>query len=327
MKKMIFGVLASLLILAAGCAKEEVPKEEIIDEVYREERVVVSLHEGELSGRLMSPRENGKSYLVIIVPGSGPTDRNGNNPQAGQNNNLLMIAEALSDAGHYSLRYDKRGIGESQNLIKKESDMDFHDSINDVLLWMSKFKDDERFEKIILLGHSEGALVAAEACSMSTECSGLISVSGTATRAHELLLKQLEDQSKELYDLSVPIIDELIQGNIVPEVPLSLFNLFRPSVQPYLITWFSYDPVETMSTIKEPVLIIHGDRDIQISHEEAQKLHEALPGSRLEIINGMNHVLKPAPEDMLGNIATYSDPKLPLHDQFKEKIIEFIDGL
>ncbi len=327
MKKMIFGVLASLLILAAGCAKEEVPKEEIIDEVYREERVVVSLHEGELSGRLMSPRENGKSYLVIIVPGSGPTDRNGNNPQAGQNNNLLMIAEALSDAGHYSLRYDKRGIGESQNLIKKESDMDFHDSINDVLLWMSKFKDDERFDKIILLGHSEGALVAAEACSMSTECSGLISVSGTATRAHELLLKQLEDQSKELYDLSVPIIDELIQGNIVPEVPLSLFNLFRPSVQPYLITWFSYDPVETMSTIKEPVLIIHGDRDIQISHEEAQKLHEALPGSRLEIINGMNHVLKPAPEDMLGNIATYSDPKLPLHDQFKEKIIEFIDGL
>jgi len=327
MKKGISVVLVSLLILAAGCGREEAPKEEIIDEVYREERVVVSLHEGELSGRLMSPRKSGKSHLVIIVPGSGPTDRNGNNPQAGQNNNLLMIAEALSDAGHYSLRYDKRGIGESQNLIKKESDMDFHDSINDVLLWMSQYKDDERFDKIILLGHSEGALVAAEACSISMECDGLISVSGTATRAHELLLKQLESQSKELYDLSVPIIDELVKGNIVPEIPVNLFSLFRPSVQPYLITWFSYDPIKTMSPIKNPVLIIHGDRDIQISHEEAKKLHDALPESKLEIIEGMNHVLKPAPEDMLGNIATYSDPKLPLHDEFKEKIIEFIDGL
>ena len=327
MKKGISVILLALLVFATSCGKEEAPKEEIIDEIYKEERVAIGFHEGELSGRLMSPQTTGKSHLVIIVPGSGPTDRNGNNPQAGQNNNLLMIAEALSDAGHYSLRYDKRGIGESQNLIRKESDMDFHDSINDVLSWMTKFQDDERFDKIILLGHSEGALIAAEACSMSVECGGLISVSGTATRAHELILKQLEAQSQELHDLSVPIIDELVNGNIVPEVPVSLFNLFRPSVQPYLITWFSYDPVRIMSSIKDPVLIIHGDRDIQISHEEAQRLHEALPGSRLEIIPGMNHVLKPAPKDMAGNIATYSDPELPLHDEFKEKIIEFINGL
>lgn len=327
MKKGLTAIIVLMLIFSAACGNKEVPKEEIIDDVYREERVVVSLNEGELSGRLMSPQKKGKSHLVIIVPGSGPTDRNGNNPQAGQNNNLLMIAEALSDAGHYSLRYDKRGIGESKNLIRKESDMDFHDSINDVLLWMKKYQDDERFDKIILLGHSEGALVAAEACSMATECGGLISVSGTATPAHELLLKQLEAQSKEMYDLSVPIIEELVNGNIVPEVPVSLFNLFRPSVQPYLITWFSYNPAETMARIKDPVMIIHGDRDIQISHDEAQKLHDALPGSRLEIIHGMNHVLKPAPEDMLGNIATYSDPDLPLHEDFKEKIIEFINSL
>lgn len=326
MKKRISLIIMALVFLGTSCGKEA-PKVEIIDELYTEERVVISFNEGELSGRLMSPEAEGKSHLVIIVPGSGPTDRNGNNPQAGQNNNLLMIAEALSDAGHYSLRYDKRGIGESQNLIKKESDMDFHDSINDVLSWVNKFKNDERFDKIILLGHSEGALVAAEACAMSTDCGGLISVSGTATKAHELILKQLEAQSQELYDLSLPIIDELVKGNIVPEIPVSLFSLFRPSVQPYLITWFSYDPVKTMSLIKDPVLIIHGDNDIQISHEEARKLHEALPGSRLEIIEGMNHVLKPSPSDRMGNIATYSDPKLPLHDEFKTKIIEFINSL
>lgn len=327
MKRGILVIILLLLILGTSCGTKGVPQEDIIDEIYREERVVIGFHEGELSGRLMSPQTSGKSHLVIIVPGSGPTDRNGNNPQSGQNNNLLMIAEALSDAGHYSLRYDKRGIGESQNLIRKESDMDFHDSINDVLSWINLYRNDERFDEIILLGHSEGALVAAEACSMSADCGGLISVSGTATRAHELILKQLEAQSQEIHDLSVPIIEELLKGNIVPEVPVSLFSLFRPSVQPYLITWFSFDPVQTISAIEEPVLIIHGDRDIQISHEEAQKLHEALPGSKLSIIKGMNHVLKPAPEDTEGNIATYSDPGLPLQKEFKEEIIDFINGL
>ena len=327
MKKGLWVFLVLLLVLATACGKKEVNLTEIIDGKYTEERAVVSFDDGELVGRLMSPTAQGKGHLVIIVPGSGPTDRNGNNPQAGENNSLLMIAEAFSDAGHYTLRYDKRGIGESKALLKKESDVDFHDSINDVMAWIDKYKDDPRFDKIILLGHSEGALVAAEACSMSADCEALISVSGTATKAHELLLTQLQAQSKELYDLSVPIVDELLKGNIVPEVPVSLFSLFRPSVQPYLISWFSFDPLKIMSGIKDPVLIIHGDRDIQISHEEAERLHEALPSSRLEIISGMNHILKDAPADYEGNIATYSDPDLPLNEEFRKKIIEFTDGL
>jgi len=298
-----------------------------VDGKYQEERVSIVFENGELKGRLMSPVTEGLGNLVIIIPGSGPTDRNGNNPQAGENNNLLMIAEALSDAGHYSLRYDKRGIGESKDLVKKESDMDFHDSINDVLSWISKYKNESRFEKIILLGHSEGALIAAEACTISDDCDALISVSGTATSAHELLLTQLKSQSEEAYELSVPIVKELLKGNIVPEVPVSLFNLFRPSVQPYLISWFSYDPVRIMAGITNPVLIIHGDRDLQISHEEAKILHEALDGSKLEIIQGMNHVLKDAPEDLEGNIATYSNPDLPLSENFIKKVIEFISGL
>lgn len=327
LKKGLWVLLAFLLVMVTACGKKEVVLTEIIDGKYSEERVVVEFEEGELSGRLMTPRTEGKAHLIVIVPGSGPTDRNGNNPQAGQNNSLLMIAEAFSDAGNYTLRYDKRGIGESKGLLKKESDLDFHDSINDVISWIDKFKDDERFDKIILLGHSEGALVAAEACSMSSDCEALISVSGTATRAHELLLTQLKAQSLELYDLSVPIVDELLKGNIVPEVPVSLFSLFRPSVQPYLISWFSFDPVKVISSLQDPVLIIHGDRDIQISSTEAKRLHESLPGSKLEIIQGMNHILKDAPEDYAGNIATYSDPDLSLNEEFRKRIIEFVDGL
>ena len=326
MKKSLLLIATAFLMLTVSCGEKE-QTVHLVDDRYQEENVSVLFDEGELKGSLMWPMEEGKGDLVIIVPGSGPTDRNGNNPQAGENNNLLMIAEALSEAGYYSLRYDKRGIGESRDLIKKESDMDFHDSINDVLSWVNKFKGDTRFEKIILLGHSEGALIAAEACSISTDCDALIAVSGTALKAHELLLAQLKAQSQEAYEMSVPIVEELVNGNMVPEVPVSLFNLFRPSVQPYLISWFSYDPVKIFSGIKDPVLILHGDRDIQIPYEEARILHEAAPGSRLEIIEGMNHVLKDAPEDLEGNIATYSNPDLPLSEEFMKKVIEFIAGL
>ena len=326
MRKTLLLMMIGTLLLTISCGKKE-EAIEVVDGKYQEERVSIVFENGELKGRLMSPVTEGLGNLIIIIPGSGPTDRNGNNPQAGENNNLLMIAEALSDAGHYSLRYDKRGIGESKDLVKKESDMNFHDSINDVLSWISKYKNESRFEKIILLGHSEGALIAAEACTISDDCDALISVSGTATSAHELLLTQLKSQSEETYELSVPIVKELLKGNIVPEVPVSLFNLFRPSVQPYLISWFSYDPVRIMAGITNPVLIIHGDRDLQISHEEAKILHEALDGSKLEIIQGMNHVLKDAPEDFAGNIATYSNPDLPLSENFMKKVIEFISGL
>ncbi|MFH5834594.1 alpha/beta hydrolase [Proteiniclasticum sp. C24MP] len=326
MKKPLILFAAAVLLLTGSCGKKE-ETIHLVDDKYQEENVSVLFEEGELKGSLMWPVVEGEGNLVIIVPGSGPTDRNGNNPQAGENNNLLMIAEALSEAGHYSLRYDKRGIGESSDLIKKESDMDFHDSVNDVLSWITKFKGDTRFEKIILLGHSEGALISAEVCSISSDCDALISVSGTAQKAHELLLAQLKAQSQEAYEMSVPIVEELVEGNMVPEVPVSLFNLFRPSVQPYLISWFSYDPVKIISEITDPILILHGDRDIQISHKEAQVLHEASPDSQLEIIEGMNHVLKDAPEDLEGNIATYSDPDLPLSKEFMEKVIEFIGGL
>ena len=326
MRKSLFLLAAAAVLLTVSCGEKE-ETVHLVEDRYQEEPVSVLFEEGELKGSLMWPVEEERGNLVIIVPGSGPTDRNGNNPQAGENNNLLMIAEALSDAGHYSLRYDKRGIGESGDLIQKESDMDFHDSVNDVLAWIAKFKEDPRFDKIILLGHSEGALLSAQACSISSDCDALISVSGTAMKAHVLLLAQLKAQSREAYEMSVPIVEELAKGNMVPEVPVSLFNLFRPSVQPYLISWFSYDPVKIISEITDPVLILHGDRDIQISHQEAQVLHEASEGSQLEIIEGMNHILKDAPEGLEGNIATYSDPDLPLSADFMKKVIEFVSSL
>lgn len=322
-KFMLLTLMGMLLIPFSGCtAKVQEPESK-----YKEEEVFLAYKEGKLFGSLMEPQEEGDGTLVIIIPGSGPTDRNGNNPQAGTSNNLKMVAEALSDHGIYSLRYDKRGIGESKSILKKESEMDFYMSIHDVISWIEKFKDDVRFKKILLLGHSEGALIAAAAEVASVDVDGLISVSGTALPADELLLKQLKFQSESLYEKGLPIVEELKKGNLVTELPVELFTLFRPSVQPYLISWFSYAPQKVISKVNVPVLILHGRNDLQVSFEDAKLLHQACEGSELSIIKGMNHILKDAPIDMEGNLATYNQPELPLSEGFMEKIIEFIDNL
>ena len=117
---------------------------EIIDLKYHQEVVSLVFKEGDLKGRLMEPTLGNHKTLVIIIPGSGNTDYNGNNEPAGKTNNLLMISEFLSDAGYHSLRYDKRGVGESSKLISTESDIDFHDAIDDVVKWVEKYKKDHQ---------------------------------------------------------------------------------------------------------------------------------------------------------------------------------------
>lgn len=313
-------VLLLSVLLGSGCS----PKSPEGNLPPGEENVAVQVKNGELKGTLRMPQEEAKSILVILIPGSGPTDRNGNNPQAGENNGLKMIAEALSQEGFSSLRYDKRGIGESKGLLIKESDLTFEDSITDVLAWVEKYQEDSRFSQIVLLGHSEGALIGAAAASRSTAVKALISVAGTAVPADELLLEQLKVQAPDLYEASLPLVEELRQGRLIPQVPLNLFSIFRPSVQPYLISWFSYDPREVLPTVKVPVLILHGDRDLQVPVGDAEKLQAANPNAELLIVPGMNHILKDAPEDPQGNFATYSDPDLPLSDVFITKVLEFL---
>lgn len=324
MKKIILLFLIVSLIVTVSCKSED--RNTQIPEEYITEEYKLEFEEGELSGTLTLPKGEGPFTLVIIIQGSGPTDRDGNNKIAGKNNSLKMISEALAKENIASLRFDKRGIGASASLVLKEEDLVFEDYINDVVLWVEKVKSDNRFDKVVVLGHSEGALIGAAAC-LQAEVDAYISVAGAGENAYDLLSRQLKAQSEELYEICLPIMEELKKGNLVPDVMEGLYSLFRPSVQPYLISWFKYDPREIISKIELPILIIQGDNDLQISIEDAEALHEANPNSELVIIKGMNHILKDAPLDQQANIATYSDPNLELNAEFKEKLINFIKGI
>lgn len=317
--------LLVFIIILSGCTNNN-PKDENSNTNYLEEEYNLKVENGQIYGTLMLPKDRDKFTVALIIAGSGPTDRDGNNPSAGENNSLKMIAQALANEGIASVRFDKRGIGESSYLVEKEEDLLFEDYVKDVVAWIEKLKEDPRFEKVVVIGHSEGALIGSIAVNQ-TKADGFISVAGAGYPAYEILERQLKVQSEKVFNICKPIIDELMKGNLVEDVPEGLYSLFRPSVQPYLISWFKYEPAEEIAKIDVPILIIQGDRDLQITVDNAKQLHKANPRSELAIVPGMNHVLKDAPEEREGNLKTYNDSNLPLNEQFVQELVKFINEL
>jgi hypothetical protein len=314
MKTKIAVIFIALILVMVGCAKPDEAREEAYN---------LEVAEGTIYGTLVLPEGNGPFKIAIIHQGSGPTDRDGNSAIAGSNNGLKMLADSLADAGIASIRYDKRGIAESMSLIKSESELVFENYIEDLELWMEKAREDGRFDEIYLIGHSEGALISAVAASRN-DISGFVSLAGVGEPAYDTLIRQLSLQPKEITDLTTPIINELKEGRTVSDVPELLAALFRDSVQPYLISWFKYDPAKVYAEIKAPILIIQGDNDLQVTVEDAKKLGDA-SGIEPIIISEMNHILKQAPTDRDENLKTYANPVLPLHSQLMEQIINFIN--
>jgi len=315
MKRHFIIILIVLISLLFGCGKES----QIVEEDYN-----LDVEGGRIFGTLTLPKEGNSFKVVIIHQGSGPTDRDGNSHIGGSNNSLKMIAHELAENNIASIRFDKRGIAASMALIEKEEDLVFEDYINDLTLWVEKAKSDSRFSKIYLLGHSEGALIASVAATKS-EIDGFISIAGAGYSAYDTLVRQLSTQPKEITDIAIPIMDKLMAGELVNDVPQMFASLFRQSVQPYLISWFKYDPVQVYGMIDVPVLIIQGDNDIQITIEDANRLAESI-NKQAEIIPGMNHVLKDAPTDYEENLKTYQIPDLQLHPQLMGTIINFINS-
>jgi len=275
---------------------------------------------GTLEGSLIIPNEKRSVPVALIISGSGPTDRDGNNAVM-INNSLRMLAEALSRNGIATLRYDKRGIGKSQEAGKKEDELRFEHYISDAKAWVELLNNDGRFDEVIIIGHSEGALIGVIAA-QEGGIDKFIPIAGPGRSLDKVLMEQLKSQPPEILDIALPIIDKLRQGEVVDDVDPLLFSLFRPSVQPYLISWFKYDPAKELAKIRVPVLIIQGTTDLQVSEKDVKILSEANPKAEIKIIRGMNHIFKEAGLNRIKNFETYNQPGL----QIKQELVEVITG-
>ena len=265
-----------------------------------------------LHGTLLMPGGPTRAAALIIA-GSGPTDRNGNNPLGISASSYRLLAEGLADEGVATVRTDKRGVGESAYPGMIEADLRFTDYADDTRAWAAETARLTGQPCAWLIGHSEGAMVALVAAAGGDEAvCGLVLLAGAGRPVGAVLREQLANVPEPLRGQAVAILAELEAGRPVTDVPPQLAALFRPSVQPYLISWLPLDPAAMVAAYQGPVMIGQGTTDIQVGLTDANALAAARPDARLTIWQGVNHLLKIAPADRAANIATYSDPTLAL---------------
>ncbi len=272
---------------------------------------------------LTTPVKVKKPPLAIIIAGSGPTDLNGNQPKM-VNNSLKFLSDELVSNKIATLRFDKRAIAKSSYSNFREDDLSIDNFASDIIK-LTELAKSKGFEKIYLIGHSEGSLLALIALN-KINAAGFVSLAGAGYPADIILKKQLKPQlPPAMFTEAEAIIDSLKNGYLVKKLPPYLNILFRASVQPYIISWFKYDPAVLICNLKCPVIIIQGDNDLQIKIEDAQNLSKALPLAKLKIIPEMNHILKTVGNNMQENINSYNNPGLPVNAELVANITGFIN--
>jgi fermentation-respiration switch protein FrsA (DUF1100 family) len=161
-----------------------------------------------------------------------------------------------------------------------------------------------------------------------TGVAGFISIAGAGKPADQILKDQLKTKlTPQMLAETNTILDSLKAGYTVSHFDPAVNMLFRPSVQPYMISWMKYDPVIELGKLKIPVLIIQGTTDIQVSVDDAKLLAAAKPDAKLLLIDNMNHILKESAADFQTNVATYQKPDLPLKEGLARDIIDFIKAV
>lgn len=279
---------------------------------------------GVLRGTLLLPQSETPPPVALLIAGSGPTDRDGNNPEGGNNAYLRKLAEALAENGIASVRYDKRGVARSLPAAPREEQLSVEAYVSDVIAWSDKLARDPRFGRQVLIGHSEGALIAALAAPAS-HADELVSLSGSARPIGEVLREQLQGRlPPPLLAEADQLIGSLEAGRRQPRMSEPLRALFRPSVQPYLISLFRQDPAQAFAALKMPTLILQGRHDIQVGEEDALALKRAKPDSELYLIDGMNHILRIVPAGGPQQLASYNNPNLPLARELVQRIVTFV---
>jgi len=274
---------------------------------------------GTLHGTLTMPQTDKKVPVVLLIAGSGPTDRDGNNSLGVKTDAYKLLADSLAKAGIACVRYDKRGVGESADALKSESLVTFDTIVSDACAFIDKLAADERFSSVVVAGHSEGSLVGMLAAGRM-KVQKYISIAGAGFAAEDVLLTQINEQRPaEAADAQL-LMDSLKAGYDVKNVPAALSDLLKP----YMRAWLKYDPAVEIKKLKMPVLIVQGMTDLQVSAANARVLHKALPSAKLVLIENMNHVLKDAPADKGQNLATYYNAALPIKKELVESIISFI---
>lgn len=280
-----------------------------------------------LAGTLIDAGD--KAPVVLIIPGSGPTDRDGNNPLGVTAAPYKLLAEALAGRGISSVRIDKRGMFGSKEAIPNANKVTIADYSADTNAWVASIRKSTGAKCVWLLGHSEGGLVALSAAQKPKDLCGVITVSAVGRKIGSVMREQLRANpaNAPILEAALSTIESLESGKTVDSatLPEPLRVLFSNDVQPFLIDLFAEDPAALAAALKVPLLVVQGDADFQVTVEDAKVLATAQPKATLAILPGVNHVLKvPAGSDRTANLRSYADPTLPIAPSMVDAIAAFV---
>ncbi|MEO1191508.1 MAG: alpha/beta fold hydrolase [Pseudomonadota bacterium] len=252
---------------------------------------------------------------VIIIPGSGPTDRDGNSPFGLNSDTYKLLAEELADAGIASLRIDKRGLFGSTEAVLDPEDVSLAAYAEDTRRWVALLRE-RGYDCVWLAGHSEGGLVALKTAQEPAGLCGLLLLATPGRPIGDVLRAQFDTPlAAALKDPAFALIERFEAGERIPadEIPAPLMSVFRPGVQGFLLDLLAHDPAALIAAYDGPIMIVQGTSDLQVTLADAERLARAQPAASLLPLADTSHMLKPvAGPGLAANLATYSDPSMPL---------------
>ncbi len=282
---------------------------------------------GNLAGTLINA--GAKAPVIVMIPGSGPTDRDGNNPLGIKAASYRLLAEALAERGVSTIRADKRGLFGSKAAVADGNKVTIADYAGDAHGWAALARERTGASCAWLLGHSEGGLVALAAAQKPEGLCGIVLVSAPGRKLGAVLREQLRANpaNAPILDEALAAIDTLESGKRVDANAMNpaLMPLFAPQVQGFLIDLMSKDPAALAKGVGLPMLIVQGDQDLQVTAADAEALHKGQPKAQLKVIAGMNHALKQVRVgDRAANLAAYADPSVPIDPALVAAVADFV---
>lgn len=282
--------------------------------------------QGPLKGTMLDAGKG--APVAILIPGSGPTDRDGNNPMGIKAAHLKMLAEGLAAQGVSTIRIDKRGMFGSKGAVAPGGDVKIADYVTDIGNWVAVARAKTGAKCVWLIGHSEGGMVALATAQAQKHLCGVVMAASLGRKMTLVMREQFAKNpaNAPLMPQVNAVLDSIEAGKVGDTSGMhpAIAPIFSPVNQRYLIDTGAYDPGKLIAATKLPAMIVQGGRDLQTTMDDANAMKAGQPAATLRVFPEMNHLLKDAPADPMGNVATYADAALPLTPGVVDAIAAFV---
>jgi pimeloyl-ACP methyl ester carboxylesterase len=275
---------------------------------------------GAIDAVLTIPPDVERPPVALLIAGSGSTDHDGNGPQV-KPATLKKLSDQLVARKIATLRYDKRGAGGWKPEFGKPEDFRFKDYVDDATALVNYLRSSGKFSRVVLVGHSEGGLVAI-LTARRVPIDRLVLLVTAARKQGDLIKAQLaKTLAPDVLEPITKAIDAMMAGQIVDPPPQGL--VIAPKMQPSMASAFTEDPIDPLKQVDQPTLIIGGGRDRQVARLDFIALSTASSTAKTLWLPDMNHVLVDV-TDEADDLKAYNDSERPLDPTLIDTVAAFV---